>query len=338
MKSIAVTSQSEWKNFESFEREPWAEFKREVVRLGCQIVGLSENPDVVVVFNQKSPPKNASKRIEKRMNNALVVFEPEAVAPSNYSKRNRSQYKRVYVPSPMWKRQDEDRVFDWPQTTLENTQPITASINRKNRFVMILGNHISVGRSELYSLRREVVSIKNMPLDIYGPNWCDSIIRNILRGFKSLLRFILAKNFNVRFPRKILVLRKPLNYLGTVENKFETYAQYKFSLVIENSADYLSEKLIDAVISGTIPIYVGPNLDIFGVPSDLAFQVNGNSTAIREACYKLMESEDLQKKILHSGRDFLSSPRYLEMKNTQALRNLASMIVGDFSGGECKSE
>ena len=96
-----------------------------------------------------------------------------------------------------------------------------------------------------------------------------------------------------------------------------------------SSSNYLSEKLIDAVISGTIPIYVGPNLDTFGLPQDMAYCVVGDSRAIQEAMGKLMESKDLQKVILDSGREFLQSSRYLEMVNKQALRNLANMIVTD---------
>jgi hypothetical protein len=108
--------------------------------------------------------------------------------------------------------------------------------------------------------------------------------------------------------------------------------------VIENSADYLSEKLIDAVISGTIPIYVGPNLNTFGLPAELAYQVNGDLSSIREACWQLMESRDIQDAILHAGREFLRSTRYMEMMNTQALRKLANMIVTDLLNDEYRRE
>ena len=338
MRSIAVTSQSDWKDFEFFWQDPWAEFRREVVRLGCRIVGLKENPDLVVVFNHKSRRRNFDNLKTNRSRTALVVFEPEVVAPANFPARNRSKYERVYVPSPMWKLQKEDRVFDWPQTSFGKMKSVNSSSNRQNRFVMILGNHISVGRSELYSLRREIASVQNMPLDVFGPNWSDSTVRNLLRGLKSLWRFALARDFRIRFPRKLLMNRKPINYLGTVENKFETYAKYKYAVVIENSADYLSEKLIDAVISGTIPIYVGPNLNTFGLPAELAYQVNGDLSSIREACWQLMESRDIQDAILHAGREFLRSTRYMEMMNTQALRKLANMIVTDLLNDEYRRE
>ena len=49
------------------------------------------------------------------------------------------------------------------------------------------------------------------------------------------------------------------NIGGHVKNKIEFLKQYKFSLAMENSeADgYTSEKIIDAYLAGTIPIYYG---------------------------------------------------------------------------------
>ena len=46
-----------------------------------------------------------------------------------------------------------------------------------------------------------------------------------------------------------------------IENKIEALKDYKFSIVIENSIqdDYFTEKLIDNIITGTIPLYWGTN-------------------------------------------------------------------------------
>ena len=46
-----------------------------------------------------------------------------------------------------------------------------------------------------------------------------------------------------------------------IENKITALKDYKFSIVIENSKqdDYFSEKLIDTLLTGTIPLYWGTN-------------------------------------------------------------------------------
>ena len=49
------------------------------------------------------------------------------------------------------------------------------------------------------------------------------------------------------------------NNVGTIKNKIEFLSSYKFSIGMENSEGdgYLTEKLIDAFLAGTIPIYYG---------------------------------------------------------------------------------
>jgi hypothetical protein len=49
------------------------------------------------------------------------------------------------------------------------------------------------------------------------------------------------------------------SYRGQCISKWKTVSQYKYSLVIENSTDdyYISEKIFDALICGSMPIYHG---------------------------------------------------------------------------------
>jgi Glycosyltransferase family 10 (fucosyltransferase) C-term len=51
------------------------------------------------------------------------------------------------------------------------------------------------------------------------------------------------------------------SYRGQCIFKWKTVSQYKYSLVIENSTDdyYISEKIFDALICGSMPIYYGSN-------------------------------------------------------------------------------
>jgi hypothetical protein len=49
------------------------------------------------------------------------------------------------------------------------------------------------------------------------------------------------------------------NIGGNVYNKIEFLSSYKFSIAMENSEGqgYVSEKIIDSFMAGTIPIYYG---------------------------------------------------------------------------------
>src|SRR5262249_33260468 len=58
---------------------------------------------------------------------------------------------------------------------------------------------------------------------------------------------------------------KPENDRGRV-TKLETISSYLFYLAFENSncVDYVSEKMFDGLIAGTVPVYLGaPNVDDF---------------------------------------------------------------------------
>jgi hypothetical protein len=332
MKSVAVTSQTDWKDFEHFESYPWSEFKNEILRMGFRIVSLKEKPDLVVVLNHKPLRSGWSLGCRAKPKKVLVVFEPIVVAPINHVKRIREKYSQIYVPSPFWRMSDSEQLFTWPQTDVSNLELEKVSIDRMNKFAMILGNHISVSKSEQYSLRREIASKSNLPIDIYGPNWNDSPVINLLRSIKSLLRFIFAFNYRITFPR--LMNSKAHSYHGVVKDKFQTYSKYRFSLVIENSPDYISEKLIDALVAGTIPIYVGPNLEKLGIPEGVALQVDANSDAISRGIFELLESKDMQTSILRSGQEFLSSTPYLEMVNGKSLATLANKIIAEFLRSE----
>jgi hypothetical protein len=67
---------------------------------------------------------------------------------------------------------------------------------------------------------------------------------NIIEKYKNNFDSILGRGYN------------PIIY------KLEGLKDYRFSVIIENATDTFTEKLIDCLITGTIPIYYGPsNID-----------------------------------------------------------------------------
>lgn len=59
-------------------------------------------------------------------------------------------------------------------------------------------------------------------------------------------------------------------YRGQCMSKWKTVSRYKYSLVIENSTDdyYISEKIFDALICGSMPIYYGSDKIFEVIPSE----------------------------------------------------------------------
>ncbi|MEI8314792.1 MAG: glycosyltransferase family 10 [Verrucomicrobiota bacterium] len=97
---------------------------------------------------------------------------------------------------------------------------------------------------------------------------------------------------------------------GQCSDKVVLSSHYRFTITFENTAypGYVTEKLIDGLIAGTVPVYLGAP-DITAQVPDAAFidtRVLGSREAIIERMQQLTESEALT--IISAGRAFLKSP------------------------------
>jgi hypothetical protein len=100
------------------------------------------------------------------------------------------------------------------------------------------------------------------------------------------------------------------NYLGEVEDKRAVLSMYKFCLVIENSSGYLSEKFFDALLSGCIPIYIGPDLKSYEIPIFLYLQAEPNIGDIRS---KINEAKKINYEEWRESLDiWLADPKTYE--------------------------
>lgn len=170
------------------------------------------------------------------------------------------------------------------------------SSGRLDRVVAINANKWSAIPGELYSLRRLCYS--NDPrVDLYGRGWNERIGATLLRYAKEVL---IAIRFRVR-PELLNIkhaFHKPANYLGSADDKMAALSRYKVSLVIENCESYMSEKLVDAILAGCIPVYVGADPQKFGIPSDLYIKSPADARSVGEAldlALELSHDEYLRK-------------------------------------------
>ena len=76
--------------------------------------------------------------------------------------------------------------------------------------------------------------------------------------------------------------RKYVNSVGPILDKHEVVRKSKFSLIIENDNNYVSEKLIDSFLGGSIPIFFGGDFEKIGIPSKLVFSNFTNARDISE--------------------------------------------------------
>jgi hypothetical protein len=116
---------------------------------------------------------------------------------------------------------------------------------------------------------------------------------------------------------------------GKIIDKHDVIRNSKFSLVIENNESYVSEKVIDALIGGSIPIYFGGDLQVFGVPSHSV--VTGLSS-VNEilALIESLSDEEVEERLMQTTR-WLNSQEFLQTWfGDNVFDNLANKIAAYF--------
>lgn len=261
----------------------------------------------------------------------LLRLEPTSVFPSQYSKRVASHYGLILTPGQV----DEEGLaltkYGWPYQY--HYDPVSPSIQdpelseklqllsgkgensldswraRPILVSLIAGNKVTPTNEKNYSLRRKVAK-KSSPsiLQVYGPLWTDNLFVK-LRHRMAVAYFALRQG-QVPNAHSIYgdLFSQYRTTKGFIPNKHAILQQSRFALTIENSNSYASEKLFDALINGSIPIYVGPKLESLGIPRDVAIEADLYSTEIPEIINSLDEHRILT--LLNSGNTFLRSSNF----------------------------
>lgn len=153
---------------------------------------------------------------------------------------------------------------------------------------MFAADKYAIGKKELYSERRKIIWAfeKNCPQDfgLYGLNWGEPY-----------------KNFSV--------------YRGPAADKMEESKQYKFNICLGNEQcrpGNIDEKIFDAMIAGTVPVYMGVS-DIENFVPKECFVDYRQFSSPEEciACLHDMTDETYQA-YLDAGRAYVEDPNIRE--------------------------
>ena len=213
-------------------------------------------------------------------NCTLVHMEPSVVLPANYSGSRKRQFGTVITVGGIRSQVSSSVHWPllWPSTS--ELQKLHGT-ERTERVVVINGNKMSFIKGELYSLRRKAIkSLGN--LDLFGTQWDSRFAPRLIIAVKSFAQAVLSLKLPSLSGLGLWFLDYP-NSKGPVDDKLKTMAHYKHALVIENSAEYMSEKLMESLFAGCIPIYVGPDPEEFGIPKDLVVRALPSLHSIQEA-------------------------------------------------------
>jgi hypothetical protein len=154
---------------------------------------------------------------------------------------------------------------------------------------LIASNRVSFFDGELYSFRRKVIhSLPSLP--VFGRDWNIGTFQKLPR---LALEFMSAA-CRLQPPRPkhgALYLKSARRKIESIEDKFNTNSQFKVSVVIENSDEYVSEKILEAILSGSIPVYVGSDPSVFGLPNELFVACSPNLEELSRGIEKALQMD-----------------------------------------------
>ena len=239
------------------------------------------DPGVYVFLDFDNDPSEKLPKNEGRAPAVLVLQEPSVVRPQNY-RTDYLKHMSMVIDVGRSPLASKSRI-NWPQRwTLEHlVSPKIASSERIDRFAIVNANKMSFAKGELYTLRR-IAAQKSSDIDVWGFDWDMPWFRRATKAFEELL-IHLKHGFGIKPAAINGWFRSPLSFKGASEDKLSTLASYKYALVIENSIEYMSEKLFDSLFAGTFPIYVGPNPVDFGMPEFVAICAKPDIDSIMKA-------------------------------------------------------
>lgn len=262
----------------------------------------------------------------------LILLEPPAVYPSQYKSNSLDRYSLVLAPGSFKFIANGDDFIPWPYEAIPNPLSPSGEIsdlagvvkqaveecvfdyqnwtNRKYFLSMINANKVSPVKTENYTLRREYArELDAEKFFVFGNFW-NSSLKSKIRLRLSILVFSLRNSFIPNLKHIYGNLHWRFNTSrGAISDKQQILQSSKFSLVIENDDSYISEKLIDSLVNGCIPIYRGPRIPSEVMPKDLFLELPKMPKDLIPALEQLSEFE--VKRILKKIAEYVSSENFI---------------------------
>lgn len=236
--------------------------------------------------------------IRARVNPRRVIFmviEPEVIRrwTWRYLRWYSPFMAKVFVSDRSRERGDKIQWLPLPQPLgghdLREREKFEV-VSKDKFMVMLRGNKYSNQPGELYEERRKLVryfeSRADDLFDLFGPGWND--------------------------PNHVTPVMFR-NYRGYASGTVETYAEYKFTLGMDNSAvpGLFTYDMFSAMLGGSVPVYLGaPDVTDF-VPADTFINV-AEFSSYDELVERLLEISRSGELELYRkrGAEFLMSPEY----------------------------
>jgi hypothetical protein len=334
-----ATTQASTVNFISprgtrlFQHYPW----RVLLELVSSRTGLSCQPDlqmsqsashVVVASDFSQGIRYANRWSIPQFRRTLILLEPPVTAPVMYNPKNLAQFGQLLSPSPLWIEGSTVEYFTWPQNIDGYSAGEVSSSAYEFDATIIAANKVSFMQNSNYGLRRAIIAAcdaSDVRLAVIGAGWQDPHSKRGVTVLKSLATALRSKARITAIQGMCSIRHRPDHVIGYIPDKNKGFRLAPISIVVENSSDYVSEKVVDAIRAGVVPIYVGPRLSTFGIPDDVALQVEGTPRAVVRALREM--SPERLCELRTAGHLWLDSSAAMDHSFDSVLDGLADHIA-----------
>jgi hypothetical protein len=293
----------------------------------------------VVVFYDFKKKKfirlyDLSKRLKLDIRFVLIRTEPRIIIPSQYNEKIEKLF---------------DLIIDFGRLQQNNFKhvngevwPVSPEVFRKvshsfndgdliDKAILISSNKNNFMKENLYVLRKKVVDELSLIVDVYGDGWKNfriNFVRQLIGAiFLGIINYKQSFVFSREFICSISWPKRSANRHLKVRSKAKYYKLYKVILVIENSGEYLSEKFFEALASGRPVVYVGTDLEKWGIPSDVYVKANKSLESIRDCVEELVQNVELRKKVCRNAQEWLQKKSTLEKFSREKVFQRTATIV-----------
>lgn len=199
---------------------------------------------------------------------------------------------------------------------VDSTHPSQIPFNERKQVVLVAGNKKSSSSkglpiSILYGARVKLLYPERMKLvtalaeakciDLYGKGWDTEARESVQDAYKGPL---------------------------ASDAKYRTLGLYKFAVCLENASfpGYVTEKIFDALLAGTVPIYLGDPLIEKSVPKDAFIDLRDFADHDSLISYITGMTEDRHQEYLAAGARFLSSPEFAAHTHEMFVQTVLTFI------------
>ncbi|MCR4303904.1 MAG: glycosyltransferase family 10 [Gallionella sp.] len=214
--------------------------------------------------------------------------------------------------------------FRFPSYYLEDMREIRSWENRK-KLVLVAANKYKSGKTYIpdrLSLTGVLRQLKSASWQLVSPAYRKSLAASLLdRRLEAVEYFAGNKDLDLygsgwgdlsELPstwanRLYDVIND--QYLGRCSNKLETISGYRFSICFENTAfaGYVTEKIVDCFVAGTVPLYLGaPDIETI-VPAESFIDMRKFGSFEQLDAYINSMNEDEAIKMVEAGRHYLQT-------------------------------